>query len=174
MTLKDMGNALTRDNLFSKIVVAVMVAAGVFEVLTVSTNAVMRYIVRRDIRAVEEFITMVAFWMYFCGAIYAAKRRAHISAEALTLFCKNPRILYGLQVFKRVSAFLICLIFAWWGLEFFWWGVTEGGHTNIYKIPQVVGHVSVTIGFCAMLTYYARDLIMLLRCKPSEYQPDSV
>ena len=174
MARNDLEKALKDDNFFTKIIIVIMVSTGLFEMLTVGSNALMRYIVKKDIRAVEEFITMVAFWMYFGGAIYAAKRREHISAEAISMFVKNPRVLYGIQMFKRVASLLICLIFAWWSLEFFWWGSNAAGKTNVYRIPLAVGYASVTMGFCGMLIYYVRDVIMLIRCKPSEYQPDLV
>ena len=168
---QDVATVLRKDNLFSKFVSVIMVLTAIYIVVVISVNSVMRYVIKKDIYGVEELTALVAFWMYFAGAIYCGKRRAHISAEVVTLVFKSPRVLYGLSMFQRVATFAICLVFAWWGLDYFWWGITEGGRTNLWQIRMVWGHGPITVGFIAMLVYCIRDVIMLLKVKPSEYRP---
>ncbi|MDR3038373.1 MAG: TRAP transporter small permease [Candidatus Adiutrix sp.] len=174
MTSPDIQSALNRDNLFSRFVAFVMVLTAVFVVVIIDANSAMRYLLRKDIRAVEEIIAIAAFWMYFAGAVYAAKRRVHISAEVIGLLVKNVRILYFINLFRRLATFLISLIFTWWGGVFFWWSLTESGRTNVWRIPLIIGQCPVTFGLAAMLVYAARDLILLLSVRPSAYRPGSV
>ena len=163
----------TRDNLFEKIVTVIMITSASFVVLAVGCSAIMRYFVRRDIYGVEELITIAAFWMYFAGAVYATKTRQQISAEMFTMFTKNAKVLYGIALAQRSITLLLCLIYAWWGWEFISWSVTGGGRTTLWQIPLYVGQSAVFLGLICMLVYFVRDLILLLRVKPSEYYPGS-
>lgn len=163
--------SIFKDNIVDKIVVAVMIAAAVFVVLAVASGAAARYIFRRDIYGNEELITIAAFWMYFTAAIYAAKTRQHISAEMLATFTGNPYVLYAGTLLQRLLTFGLCLIFTWWGWEFFHWSLTSGGKTNLWQFPVIVGQSSVFVGLIGMLAYFLRDLVMILRTKPSEYRP---
>lgn len=148
-----------------------MVTTGSFIVLVISTSAIMRYFLDRDIYGIEELITIAAFWMYFAGAVYASKTRRQISAELFSMFTKNGNILFGIALVQRSITFLLCLIYAWWGWEFISWSFLSGGKTTLWQIPIYVGQSSVFLGLVCMLIYFGRDIIMLLRCKPSEYFP---
>ena len=160
-----------RNNLFEKIVTVVMVATAAFVVLAVGCSAIMRYFVRRDIYGVEELITIAAFWMYFAGAVYATKTRQQISAEMFTVLTKNPKVLYVVALAQRSITLLLCLIYAWWGWEFIFWSVQSGGRTTLWQIPLYVGQSAVFLGLICMLIYFVRDLILILRIKPSDYYP---
>lgn len=161
----------TRNNFFEKIVTVIMVASASFVVLAVGSSAIMRYFVRRDIYGVEELITIAAFWMYFAGAVYATKTRQQISAEMFTIFTKNPKVLYGVALAQRSITLILCLIYTWWGWEFIFWSVNGGGKTTLWQIPLYVGQSAVFLGLVCMLIYFVRDVILLLRIKPSDYYP---
>ena len=161
----------TRNNFFEKIVTVIMVASASFVVLAVGSSAIMRYFVRRDIYGVEELITIAAFWMYFAGAVYATKTRQQISAEMFTIFTKNPKVLYGVAFAQRSITLILCLIYAWWGWEFIFWSVNGGGKTTLWQIPLYVGQSAVFLGLVCMLIYFVRDVVLLLRIKPSDYYP---
>lgn len=163
------GLKLDRNNPFDKAVIVVMLLSAAFVVVAVAAGAIARYVFRRDIYGIEELTTIAAFWMYFTGAIYATKTRQQISAEMLSAFIKRPRVLYAFALLQRIVTFLLCLIFTWWGWEFFHWSLVNGGKTNLWQIPVIVGQGSVFIGFVGMLLYLARDVIMLLRVRPSTY-----
>lgn len=161
----------TRNNFFEKIVTVIMVASASFVVLAVGSSAIMRYFIRRDIYGVEELITISAFWMYFAGAVYATKTRQQISAEMFTIFTKNPKVLYGVALAQRSITLILCLIYTWWGWEFIFWSVNGGGRTTLWQIPLYVGQSAVFLGLVCMLIYFVRDVILLLRIKPSAYYP---
>lgn len=161
----------SRENLFEKIVTFIMIATASFIVLVISTSAIMRYFMDQDIYGIEELITIAAFWMYFAGAVYATKTRRQISAELFSMFTKNGKILYGIALAQRLITLSLCLIYAWWGWEFVSWSFLSGGKTTLWQIPLYVGQSSVFLGLVCMLVYFARDVLMLLRVKPSEYYP---
>lgn len=159
-----------KDNIVDKVIVLVMMVTASFVVLAVGAGAIMRYVFRRDIYGVEELTTIAAFWMYFAGAIYATKTRQQISAEMFSMFTGNPVVLWASVFLQRLITLLLCLVYTWWGWEFFWWSVTSGGKTNLWQIPICVGQSSVFVGLIGMLAYFLRDLIMILRIRPSRYR----
>lgn len=163
-----------KDNAFDKIVIFIMLVCGCFVVLAVASGAIARYFFRKDIYGIEELTTVAAFWMYFAGAVYATKARKQISAEMMTMFTQNPVILYAMVLLQRAITFLLCLVYSWWGLEFFRWSFLDGGKTNLWQIPIFVGQGAVLFGLLGMLTYFLRDLVMILRVRPSEYRNGEV
>lgn len=159
-----------KDNAFDRIVVAIMMICGCFVVLAVAGGAIMRYLFRKDIYGIEELTTIAAFWMYFAGAVYATKTRKQISAEMFSMITKNPVALYVSVLLQRAVTLALCLIYSWWGFEFLHWSVTDGGKTNLWQIPIFVGQAAVFFGLIGMLAYFLRDLVMILRTKPSAYR----
>lgn len=163
-----------KDNAFDKIVVFIMMVSGCFVVLAVAGGAIMRYVFRKDIYGIEELTTVAAFWMYFAAAVYATKTRKQISAEMFSIFTKNPVVLYCSVLAQRVITFLLCLIYSWWGWQFFHWSVTDGGKTNLWQLPVFVGQGAVFFGLLGMLAYFLRDILMILQVRPAAYQPEKV
>ena len=148
-----------------------MLASGTFVSCIVALGAVMRYVFQKDVYGIEELLTMASFWMYFAGGAYAAKTRQHISADILAAYIKNSVSIYVLTLIQRTLTFLICLVYAWLGIRLFVWSFLEGGKTSLWQIPLYFGHAAVTFGLACMLIYFGRDLILLLRVKPTQYQP---
>lgn len=167
------GPALDKNNILDKAVIVLMLLSALFVVAAVAAGAVARYVFRKDIYGIEELTTIAAFWMYFMGAIYATKTRQQISAEMLSAFTSRPVILYCGALLQRLVTFALCLVFTWWGWVFFHWSLMNGGKTNLWQIPVIVGQSSVFIGFVGMLAYLGRDVYLILRAKPSEYRPGS-
>jgi len=161
---------LKKSNLFSKVLSVIMVLTATYTIVIVSVNALMRYFIRKDIYGIEELTALIAFWMYFAGAVYCSKQRTHISAEVLSILFKNPYILYAMSLFQRVVTLICCAFFAWYGIKYFQWGIVMGAKTNLLQIPTVYANGPITVGFCAMLVYCLRDLIMIFKIKPSEYR----
>jgi TRAP-type C4-dicarboxylate transport system permease small subunit len=171
MEKEDLTARLARANPFERIVTLLMVVTGVAVVLAVGSGAIMRYLFRRDIYGIEELTTIAAFWMYFTGAVYAGKTRQLISAELVTIVTRKPGLLYAATLVQRLVTLAICVIFTWWGWGFLHWSVTGGGRTNLWQIPLWVGQSSVLFGLACLLVYFVRDVIMILRVKPSDYRP---
>ena len=163
-----------RNNPFEKLVVVIMIASGTFVSCIVALGAVMRYVFMKDVFGIEELLTMVSFWMYFAGGVYASKVRRQISADILGAYIKHPSTIYVLTLVQRSLTFLICLVYAWLGIKLFAWSFMEGGKTTQWQIPLYVGHAAVTFGLIFMLVYFGRDLFMILRAKPSQYRHGTV
>ncbi len=154
-----------RDNFLEKIIYLIMVLTSIFVILAISLSAILRYFFHQDLPGTEELITIVSFWMYFSGAIYATKVRQQISAEMLGIFTENKTFLWVTTLLQRLITFFICLLFAWYGWDFFSWGFTSGGKTSLLSIPLWIGQISVFLGFVGMLLYLIRDIkeIFLVR-----------
>jgi len=137
----------------------IMITTTAFIIASVGTAAAMRYIFGKDLYGAEEFITIAAFWMYFMGAVYATHTRSHITAEIFSTLCRNAFIRRGVYLFAAVTTIGLSLLYTWWGWEFFYWSLTEGGKTTVWQVPLVVGHTAVFLGFVGMSWYFVQNFV---------------
>ena len=114
---------------------------------------------RKDLRGLEEFITMAAFWMYFTGAIFATHARKHIGAELFSEFCTNKKVNYYVSMFSTVVTILVCLLFTLFGVQMFYWSLTMKAATPVWRIPLVIGHSSILFSFIFMTIYWIYNLV---------------
>lgn len=145
----------TTAKLIQRVVLIIM---SVFTVGAVGTGAVMRYVFQKDLYGAEEFITIAAFWLYFTGAIYATHTRKHISAEIFSTFCKNVKIRRIVYFLSATLTLLLALLYSYWGWQFFYWSMTEGGRSLVWQIPLVLGHTAVFVGFVFMAYYFLANI----------------
>jgi len=163
-------SALTKLDRFVKTSQRViMIACSAVIVLIVGFAALLRYLFGMDLYGAEEFLTIAAFWMYFMGAVYATHTRSHISAEVFSVYCRNltlRRIVYFFQLGVTIA---LALLYSYWGWNFFYWSLTEGGTSTVWQIPLVVSHTAVSLGFVMMTWYFMLqffgDAADLLRVK---------
>ena len=142
------------DNKFRIVQRVIMIGAFAFIIIAITAGVTLRYFFRRDLRGIEEFITISAFWMYFTGAIFATHSRKHIGAEIFSEFCKNKKVLYAVAVGSSLITVLVCLLYSIWGVQMFYWSLTMKAATPVWRIPIVVGHTSILFSFIFMTIYW--------------------
>jgi TRAP-type C4-dicarboxylate transport system permease small subunit len=148
------------DNKFKIVQRVIMIGTFGFVIIAITTAATLRYFFRKDLRGIEEFITMAAFWMYFTGAIFATHSRKHIGAELFSEFCMNKKINYFVSMFSTVVTVLICFLFMLFGIQMFYWSLTMKAATPVWRIPIVIGHSSILFSFIFMTIYWVYNLVV--------------
>jgi TRAP-type C4-dicarboxylate transport system permease small subunit len=120
-----------------------MIITGVATVLLVFVPLVLREIGIPFV-AYEEFLLIFAFWMYMMGSSYGSYEKSQITADILSQFLKGkPKT--ALLLINRVGTFILCAIFTYWGLVLVQWTHSTGALTSVYKIPVILGQVSIFI-----------------------------
>jgi TRAP-type C4-dicarboxylate transport system permease small subunit len=137
----------------------VAISASVFITCGVAASAILRYVFKTSLFGLEELILIAAFWMYFIGASYAASRQQHLSAEIVSVYCHSPRIRAGIGLIADAITLSLSLLYTYWGAQFFYWGITEGGVTPVYRIPIVVSQAAIFVGFILMSWYFLIDFL---------------
>ncbi|MFQ6122356.1 MAG: TRAP transporter small permease, partial [Dehalococcoidales bacterium] len=116
---------------------AILIGTSCFIVLLLFGSVLMRYIIHYPGMEVEEIATLVAFWLYFTGAVYGSYERSHIKAELVHLIVKKPRAYAAVKVTASLIVFVLALIMTYWGYHFFLWGIEKWGRSAVLLLPMV-------------------------------------
>lgn len=129
-----------------------------------------RYIVKGDLYGYEEWVKLIAFWLYFLGAAIGAYNRTHVSADLVNAYLKDGPVKKSLAILKNLLTVGATLLFAWYGYEFFMFGFMGPlgtgiaiPKTTVWRIPFWVGYLSVFLGLVFMAYYFGRDLLQSIR-----------
>ncbi len=168
---------LTADapkNFFDKIVInsfsIICFTTTVILTLVICAAAFFRYVLDGDLTGYEEWVKIFAFWLYFSAAAIGAYNRTHVSADLVQAYVPNGRFKDFLVVLKDLITVGVCLLFTWYGYEFFMFGFMGPlgtgiaiPTTNVWRISLWVGYLSVFLGLIFMTYYFLRDLFLNTR-----------
>ncbi len=146
-----------------KIQRAVLMAASVFITLLVFGAVLMRYVFHYPGMEVEEIATLVAFWLYFVGAIYGAYERSHIKTELIHLVLKQPRRYAAAKCAASAITLGLSAIMAYWGYVFFVWGIQKWARSPVLQLPMVYAQSSIFVGAVFMSFYFLVELVDNIR-----------
>lgn len=161
-------------NLFDRIVIngfsIVCVFSTVALTLIICVATFFRYVVKGDLYGYEEWVKILAFWLYFLGAAMGSYNRTHVSADLVNAYCPDGKLKLFLVFLRNLVTVGVSLLFAWYGYEFFMFGF-QGPlgtgiaipKTTVWRISLWVGYLSVFIGLVFMAIYFTRDLIHSIR-----------
>ena len=160
-----------RKNIFDKVVINsfsfICFSSSVLLTLIICAATFFRYIVKGDLYGYEEWVKFLAFWLYFMGAAIGAYNRTHVSADLINAYMPEGRLKAFMFFLKNLITVAVCLLFTWYGYEFFFFGF-DGPlgtgvaipKTTVWRIPFWVGYLSVFMGIGFMSIYFTRDLFL--------------
>jgi len=132
---------------------------------------IMRYIFEADLFAYEEWILVIAFWMYFIGGAVGSYENSHIKADFLHTILKTARSKWILVNITLTLEVIICGVLAYWAFLMIQEEVVaypEWQRTSALQIPFVVPRLSIFVGLVFMTFYTLLHLYSGLRSGPSE------
>lgn len=138
---------------------AILVAASCFITLLVFSAVLMRYIFHYPGMEVEELATLVAFWLYFTGAIHGSYERTHIKTELIHLFVKKPRAYALVKSLASLITLALACVMSYWGYSLFLWGIQKRGRTPVLLLPLVYSQSSIFVGAVFMSLYFLVELV---------------
>ena len=130
----------------------ILVVCGALCCLIFVGEVLMRYILVKDFAGYDEFVLLFAMWMYFVGGSYAMYKKEHISAEMIGLVLKG-RTLDVARVIVTWITFVITVIFAVWGVDFFLYALSSPAYTTVWKMPRLVSQSALMVGYVLMALY---------------------
>ena len=169
------------QNLFDRIFIngfsVVCFASTVTLTLIICAATFFRYVVKGDLYGYEEWVKIIAFWLYFLGAAIGAFNRTHVSADLVNAYLPDGHFKAFMACLKNLITVGVALLFAWYGYEFFMFGFMGPLGTGIaipkstvWRIPFWVGYLSVFIGLVFMAIYFMRDLVISMRSMLRRYR----
>lgn len=165
---------LTADspkNFFDKIVIGsfsiVSFTTTILLTVIICAAAFFRYILDGDLTGYEEWVKIFAFWLYFSAAAIGAYNRTHVSADLVQAYVPDGHLKNLLVFIKDLITVGVCMLFTWYGYEFFMFGYAGPlgtgialPRTSVWKISLWIGYLSVFLGLIFMSYYFTRDLMI--------------
>ncbi len=160
-----------KKNLFDKVVIgsfsSIAVVSAFALTVLISAATFVRYVLHGDLYGYEEWVKLIAFWLYFSGAAIGAYNGTHVSADLVNAYVPEGFL-------KRFLVFLKCLItvsvtalYVWYGYDFFMFGFMGPlgtrvaiPMTTIWRIPLWTSYLGIFLGFIFMLYYFAVELFV--------------
>lgn len=161
----------TPKNFFDKIVIngfsIISFSTTILLTVVICAAAFFRYILQGDLTGYEEWVKIFAFWLYFSAAAIGAYNRTHVSADLVQAYVPNGKLKDFLVFLKDLITVGVCLLFTWYGYEFFMFGYAGPlgtgiaiPKTSVWRISLWIGYLPVFLGLIFMTYYFARDLFM--------------
>lgn len=138
---------------------AVLIAASIFITLLVFGAVLMRYVLHYPGMEVEEIATLVAFWLYFTGAVYGTYERTHIKTELIHLILRQPRPYAVAKSVASLVSLVLAGILSYWGYTFFVWGIEKWARSPVLQLPLVYAQSSIFVGAVFMSFYFLAELV---------------
>lgn len=142
----------------------VIIASGIIMALTFFAVVVVRYGFGADLFAYEEWLLVIAIWMFFLASAVATHNGAHVKADMLGFMIKSPRLLHARAVLVECLELIITLVILYWGylmikesLEAY----PNWQETVALDIPFLVPRLGIFLGFLMMAVYSALRLYVL-------------
>ena len=137
----------------------ILVITGTAVGIMILANAACRFL-KIDWFGSEELTLFVAMWLYFVGSICASRDGTHISADMMSLFTKNEKVLDIIGIIKNVIGLVVCGMMTLWCYNYVSWQANLGAKSAIYKLPVVIATIPILISFAFWMLYLIRDIVV--------------
>jgi len=160
-----------------KRVFAIMSYIGVATVacigLLTSTDVVGRYFFNSPVRGTIDLIEIMMVILFGCGITVTTALDDHISVDSF--YDKLPsRGQYILRVFAGIVCTFLFGILVWQGYQGGMIGLKSGKMTPTLDLPLFPIKFFLAIGFLASLIFSIKNLVLILRHKPTTEQRDII
>jgi len=160
------------NNLATKIQRFIMVTCSLTVTGIIFLAVLLRYVFHSDLYGYEEIVVIFAFWLYFIGGSYGSYTRTHITADVVSVYVPEGKLKGFLCVISSLITFLWSSFMAYWGFDFFMYGITEGAVTPVWRLPMAISYSGVFLGLLMMSLYFLVDLVEDINVLRGYYKDD--
>ncbi|GGK56788.1 TRAP transporter small permease [Amphritea balenae] len=132
---------------------------------------ILRYWFQADLFAYEEWVLMIAFWVYFLGGAMGSYENTHVKADFLLSLIDSVRtkwIVVNCTIFLEI---IIGMVLSYWGWLMLWEEISaypDWQRTTGLELPFVIPKLGIFLGFVLMTFYTSLHLWSGLRDGPTE------
>jgi len=149
--------SLTRIRRFldrvNTICVIVAVVILIYPVITISLDAVMRYVLNRPQKWVSETTELTLPLITFLGTAWVLRKDGHVKMD-MVLNQFGPRSKAVMRVITAFLGVVICLAFVWYGTRVTWEQFQLGYFTPLLEIPTAPLVAIVPVGGFLLLAEF--------------------
>jgi len=157
-------------NIFDKITVnscsIICFVTSVLLTILICAATFVRYVLKGDLYGYEEWVKLLAFWLYFMGASIGAFNKTHVSADLVHAYLPPGIVKKSMIFVKDLITVGVTLLFVWYGYDFFMFGFMGPlgtgiaiPKTTIWRISLWTSYLAVFSGLIFMALYFTRDLV---------------
>ena len=172
MVIEDIPQGLHRPvRLMLALQKILLVAASLVLAFVFFFVVILRYGFEGDLFAYEEWVLVVAFWLYFIGGAQGSFDNTHIKADFMAAMISSARARWLLANLTLALELAALVVMCWWGAVMVLEDVAEypgWPKTVAWKIPFVVPRFGIFLGFVLMGLYTALHLYVSVRRGPTE------
>ena len=136
-----------------------LIVGGCLITILVFIEVLLRYVFESPLFGIEELIVFIAMWLYFIGASLGAYDRTHIKADVIHVWVKSARGMAIIHTINSVITVTLSTIMAFWGYDYFIFGIQRGGESPALRLPLVLPQSAVFIGAILMAIYFFVELV---------------
>lgn len=158
-----MGFLRILDSVLMRIVKPILVIIGLSVAFLLAAGIFSRAVLATPVFGLEEIILLAIMWFYMLGAALASRERAHLAADFVKVFSKNPKVWRAAQVASTAISLGVAVMIVVWAWDFFAFGFTHSQSTPVFAIPWWVAQSSLLVAALFFVAYLARDLMLEIR-----------
>lgn len=148
-----------------KIINFMVITSGIIMAITFFLVVILRYGFGADLFAYEEWLMVIAFWMFFLGGAIATHERKHINADIFGFLINNKKLAFIRALVIDLIEFIIILFVVYWGYLMVQESIRaypNWQQTVALNIPFLIPRMGIFIGFSLMALYTALHLYTLI------------
>ena len=120
--IEEKNSAKKPGNIFDKVVInsfsLVTFSMSIILTILISLATFVRYVLQGDLYGYEEWVKLLAFWLYFSGAAIGAFNGTHVSADLVQSYVPEGFVKRILVFLKDLITVGINLLFVFYGYFF--------------------------------------------------------
>lgn len=126
-----------------------------------------RYFFSYDLYGIEEFLMVVAFWLYFIGAAYGSYEKSHIEADFVQSIFGDRPFTRVLGHVRDVIELVVLVVLTYWSWLLITFAYVRSSVTPGWRIPLLVPQSAILVGFILMTLHASIHYWRKLSGKPS-------
>ncbi len=126
---------------------------GIGATAVIFSAVIARYIFHLDIYGNEEIILILAWWLYFIGAMNGSMEDSQIKAEMMDIFLKNRIVLMKIKGIAKIIEGIVFAASSVLSINLVKLNMIKMPKTTALKIPFTVAQFPIALGFIFMAFY---------------------
>ncbi len=150
------------------LVLSSLIMAIVFFLVVVA-----RYGFQGDLFAYEEWVLVIAFWLYFIGGAQGSWDGTHINADFLSTFISNPTIRWCMAMLTNALELFVLAVLTWWAVIMVGEDIAKYPQwpmTVAWKIPYALPRLGILVGLFLMTLYSGLHIYIKIKRGPAAYR----
>ena len=148
---------------FNKINNVALVIAGVIMFGLMCWSVFMRYVLKSDMLAMEEYLFFFSTWAIFLGAANGTLEKSHVCGDIFATTFKSPVLLWLNEFLKQLLCWVLVVLFAYYSVLFFRNAMELPTYTTILRLNIIIGKSAVLYGAVVMAIYQTYHFVDYLR-----------